>query len=638
MIPIEVYSFPGFRGVDLKDSPLVTPPQFARYINFIDLEILGAITKSYAPVRINNEIISSNPAVLGLHEYRQNDGDKFLIIYTSNGKLYKVDYTTGATTDITPINVTIAAGARPHFITYNNLCIMGDGTNRPIYIHGAVSDTTIFYLGITAPSGAPSFGADTGGGSISGDYYYKITFYNSLTGQESNAGPASVLHTTASALAINLTGVPVAATTGEDNSATTTYRKIYRTAAGGSVYYYVGTITNNTTTTYADYMLDASLAVRLVEEREIPLNGMQGFVEFNGSIYGFVKGSHDLWYTRINESGSWGAFNYEPILPGDGGPLKGLGVLNSLVIFKEFSIHTWVGVPGYFRRLKKAENIGCVSHETIQNVDLPTGGNVLMFLSQFGPCMFDEENVIPIGREIETIFSGKDPAYTVNVAQLYKACAEYDRFTKRYILSVAVNGATENNLILIYDLYAQSWTIRSGVYAGSLSKRTVSDKLQIIFGESRSDITYGGYLSTLDGGTTYYAGAYTGEYKTSWNSLNLPNHVKLLRYLEVDYNSVSNNSVICDVYIDGVDSPVVSESFSMDPGGAVWDDSMAIWGPSTVNSCFARNTYGTAIFGLRQVKGRFISLGFKSAGVNQPFQILGARIFYQRLPQAGERR
>ena len=104
---VQTYGFPGFKGLNLKDGPLTVPPQFAREANFIDFSILGAISKSKAPTKWNTGQITSYPAVLACAWYRQNGGSEFFIVYTDNGKFYKIS-AAGTVTDITPGTVTIA--------------------------------------------------------------------------------------------------------------------------------------------------------------------------------------------------------------------------------------------------------------------------------------------------------------------------------------------------------------------------------------------------------------------------------------------------------------------------------------------------------------------------------------------------
>lgn len=626
-VDIQGYVFPPFRGLDLKDAPLDVPAQFSRSANFIDFDLLGAIQKAKGPARFNGIQLAGNDSVYGIYEYIQNDGDRFIIAYTSDGKFWKIS-SAGVATDITPANVTIGVNKIPHFATMNNLCIIGDGTNPPIYIYDAVSNATIFELGLTAPASAPS-GAPGAAGVLTGAYTYKVVFV-SPTGAKSNAGPASVVVNPA-AQQVNLTLIPINVDTAENVSA----REIYRVAAGGIVYYYVTTINDNVTTVYTDNIADTALGPRLIEEREKPPAGLRGFVEYAGSLYGYIENGHDLLYTQVNEPEAWGAFNTEPIVPGDGGPITGLGKINDLVVFKRRSIHLWQGIPGMFRRLQRSAKVGCVAHRTIRNVELPDGGDVLFFLSQYGPYAFDEERYYDISREIQPIFSGKDANHVFNASQGEKCSAEYDQQTKKYFLSICVNGATDPNLLLVYDIYAEAWSRREPFYVASLTTQTQSTGLeQVLAGDSRSDVINGGFTFHLDVADSWFGDDYEGEYITAWNPFGYPDQEKTLRYISLDLIAEGDVILFVDLYVDGEEFPRKSFPISLTIGGAIWDAESTLWDEAE----FADQDYLHKIQGTGPVNGTNFSFGFRTSIKNAPWKLLKFRTRFQVLPISGDRR
>lgn len=630
-LTIQVYGFPGFRGLNLKDGPLTVPPEFSQRANFLNFGLLGTIEKAKAPGKFNTAQITNNPAVLAMAFYRQIDGDEFFVVYCSNGKMYKLS-DVGVLTDITPSTVTIATGKYGHFFSYNNLLWFSDGVNKPIYVHDTVVAAKWFELGITAPAAAPTV-ADGAAGVLNGSFYYKIV-YEGSTGARSNAGPASA-QATPTNQQVDLTNIPVYGGSAEN----VTKRLIYRTLTNGaidSVYYYVTTINDNTTTTYSDNIADSALGERLFEEKEKPPAGTWGFTEYNGSVYGFVPGTHNLIYSNINEPEAWGAFNIEPILPGDGYPIMGLGKLNNLVIFKRKSIHNWIGVPGLFRRDQKTNGVGCIAPRSIKNVDLPAGGEVLFFLSKHGPRYYDEQDAFLLARELEPIFNGSDPTYKFNQAKAEQSSAEYDEATRRYLLSIPVNSSSENNLLLIYDIYANSWSVRAPLYAGSIVYREKgSDKQdQIMIGESRSDVTNGGWVAILENDDSYYTANFKGEYVTAWNHFNYPNHIKLLRFFEVDAEAEGDFNLMIDIYTDGGLTPVLTFPVSLSETGYLWDAANSLWDIAT----WSKDIFLTDISTLKKVQGRYISVGFRTESKNQRWKVMSARVQYQLLPNAGDRR
>lgn len=100
--------------------------------------------------------------------------------------------------------------------------------------------------GITKPSSGPTL-ADGGAGALAaGTYQYKVTFFNSATGTESNPHDATPSITIGANRQINLTNIPTSADSQVDE------RRIYRTSAGGSLFFRLTTIFNNTTTSLTD--------------------------------------------------------------------------------------------------------------------------------------------------------------------------------------------------------------------------------------------------------------------------------------------------------------------------------------------------------------------------------------------------
>lgn len=625
-IPISVYSFPAFRGVNFKDAPLNVPPPFSRRAKFVEFDLLGAVSKAKGPARINAAQIQFNPAILGLYEYIQNDGDKFLIAVADDQYTYKVSYADGTITDISGNYVYPAANRPITFITTGDLCILSDGVSRPMYVSGGVTTSDWFYLGLTAPSVAPT-AALGAAGVLTGDYSYKTVFV-SPNGAKSNASGASNTVTTTSDQ-VNVTTIDVYA----GNTENVTKRELYRTRAGGSVYYFLTEIADNVTASFVDNVPDSQLGARLVEEREVPPDGLMGLTEYNGYTYGFVRGEHDLRYSQINEPQAWGAFNIEPIVPGNGQPITALGRLNRLVVFKSRSLHTWEGIPGLFVRREKSNVVGCVAHNTVKNISLPQGGDVLMFLASTGVYAFDEQDVFSVSREIETIFNGRDENYTFNAARAEFSCAEYLDSEKKYFLSIPVNGSSDNNLMLVYDVYAQSWSVREPFYCGAISLRTRSDsQIEVVGGDSRDDVTNGGYVFTIQGDESIFETDYLGEYVTSWNDLGAPNNNKLLRYIEVDLIAEGDYQLFVDIYVDGDDTPQLTLPMSLSIGGGIWD--VSNWDEVD----YAGATFITAKEGLARVQGRFFSLGFRTNLKDQPWKVLRTRIEHQVLPNAGDRK
>jgi len=637
---IQTYHFPSFRGLNLKDGPLTAPPEFSRIANYTNFGLLGTIEKAKAPLKFNTVQLgtSADSAVTAMIEYMQNDGTKYFLAYAYDGKLYKISVT-GVITDITPSNVTIAAGKLPHFYGYNNLMWLSDGVNPPVYVYDTVTSSKWFEIGLDAPTQAPT-PALLGSGNVTGYHKYKY-IYVSPSGAKSNPSPVSPVINATNSI-VRLTNITVNSST-TDNTEAGTERWIYRTAelisdTSEGIYFFLHALADNTTTQWDDDVPDSDLAEPLEEDKDKPPAGLFGFTEYNGSVYGYEPFSSILWYSNINKPEAFGeGFNSEPIRPGDGTIITGLGALNGLNIFKQRSIHNWIGLPGLFARKAKVNGIGCVSHRTIKNVELPSGGDVLFFLSQYGPRFYDEQDAFLISREIEPIFNGTDDNYIFNHARAEQAVAEYsEKDGRKYFLSVAVNGATENNLLLVYDIYAQSWSTRSPFYSASLSLKSDSSNQQTLMGGDSRDINNlnGGWVFTVEGADDYYGEDYPGSYATVWNHLGYPNHQKLLRFLEIDSQSVGNYNLSVDIFLDGSTVPSLTKLVSLSDEGFNWDDQSSLWD----NATWSIDTFNSKIIPLPRLKGRYIGVGFRTDTKDRYWKVLQARMQFTVLPNSGDRR
>ncbi len=141
------------------------------------------------------------------------------------------------------------------------------GPRKVVLISGT---PTAQHHGIGPPATAPTV-ADAGAGAgPNGTYQYRVTFRNSVSGQESEGGPASS-QVSVTDNDIALTNIPVSVDPQVDK------KRIYRTLAGGAVYFFVDEI-NNATTTYTDSDADTELGRPLREFLDTPLPETASFI------------------------------------------------------------------------------------------------------------------------------------------------------------------------------------------------------------------------------------------------------------------------------------------------------------------------------------------------------------------------
>lgn len=176
------------------------------------------------------------------------------------------------------------------FLAYGDELFYGNGVdgNR---IASIISSTPAFRnWGITKPSSAPTFAADSGTG-ISGTFTYVYTYVNTTSGHESSASDASSGHSVTNKT-INLTGLVASADPQVDKI------NIYRTTDSGAYYYYLAQI-NNGTTTYADSIADTALGTTQAPAyNDPPPVNFKAVEEWDGVIWGFEADSTVIYFSN----------------------------------------------------------------------------------------------------------------------------------------------------------------------------------------------------------------------------------------------------------------------------------------------------------------------------------------------------
>lgn len=197
----------------------------------------GSVNKRPPLAYYNSSEISGDGGVLGLYRFYFSGGVKMISV--RDDKVYAGDDTTGTFSEIRSLS---NSGRRMSFVTYNNLCIGGNGYDNQWCYDGSDDN-------LTWELGACKAKATTTGGSIT-----KTNLVYTITYDSDAFVPGSVSNTVSSVSAENvtLTNVPL-------SPSGTGHRKVYRKDSSTSnTFRLVGTITDDATTTFTDSVADVS--------------------------------------------------------------------------------------------------------------------------------------------------------------------------------------------------------------------------------------------------------------------------------------------------------------------------------------------------------------------------------------------
>jgi hypothetical protein len=243
--------------------------------------------------------------------------------------------------------------------------------------------------GITAPITAPTL-ADGGVGVLgAADWYGVYTFYNPMTGVESNPSPLSVKLTLAANKKIAWSGIATS------TQSQVTARRLYRVLPNQSnELYFVHQINDNVVTTYlTDNVLVQNMGSAASYSNGIPPNTLTCGAIWNERFF-----TSDGVYLYYSELGLVECF--DPVLgvlmvdPDDGHTIKGIASLGDrLIIGKTNKMHFLLGTgPQSFARYTLSDRHGCYSQHS-----MATAEGILYWFGGDNFYSTDGSAVSPIG-------------------------------------------------------------------------------------------------------------------------------------------------------------------------------------------------------------------------------------------------
>lgn len=145
----------------------------------------------------------------------------------------------------------------------------------------------------------------------------------------------------------------------------------------------------------------------------------------------------------------------------DGDRITGLKTYNNaLLIFKQRSFHRLFGTsPTDISIQQISDQYGCLSNKAVAVYN-----QQCLFLDRKGVARFDGANLAIVSTKVEPVFQ------RMNIpAAIENALAIHLKINNQVWFCIPVDGATMNNLAVIYDYFADSWTTYSGFVPSALT-------------------------------------------------------------------------------------------------------------------------------------------------------------------------
>ena len=574
-------------GQQRKNQPFLPGRGLYKVLGFHFDEAL-ALTKWQGMSRYNTTKLQESAVdaqFVGLFDFTKSNQTKQAIAAAKAG-IYKLN---SGVWDLLKSGLTGTVNDYVDFVVLRDLLLWCNGVDGALKYDG----TTWYNLGLAAPGSAPT-AASGGAGALSGNYSYKVTFYNAALAHESN--PSAVSNTfAASSNQISLTGIPTSA------DAQVTRRRLYRTSTGGATWRYLAEIADNTTTTHTDNLADSTLGV----EVEFSANGLPPtaamWLIWRGFTFAVPKNSSRVHFSKQNFPNAFHANDYRDLDPDDNDVVTGLHYLDGPVAFKNDSI--WNGFGNDRHDIvfeKKVSGIGSVNHVGI--VKIP-GKPIVMFPSEEGFYSYNGINEEYLSKEIESEWR------SLNRARLRYLYGEVYK-PKNTAWWLASSGASgQHDLLITFDYVQGQWATRS-------IANTKANVLAIIEDASNNESVYlggyGGHVWQGDSGLSDDGAAISCEVidRAHPKELGAPNELNSFSEIRVYFKPQAGVTATVSYAIDDPEGTYVSA------------------GPSPTIDCSATSGMDSVRF---DAQGLRLFPKVANSATGQPLTIRGIEVDYQPL-------
>ena len=458
-------------------------------------------------------------------------------------------------------------------------------------------------------------------------YGVSYTYYNSLTGEESNPTDTATLTFAVGEKTIrvelqrdpwwvddtNFDSIRVYRTTGQSTVAlaATAQQYLDRTIDANNIKGGAEDINDAACAnrqidlTQTDVALTAAGTLRETDNDRPP--ALKYIVQHQGRIFGAGNATnpHQLFYSKLEEPENWPGLNFINIYnPATGGRVDIIGLLpyqDQLWIFTRDQVAILRGTTNADFVLQwLPHGIGCVSHHTIAAF-----GNVIAWWSEMGPVAWDGGQFVLLGLgerpRIQTLIDTGIASARLDdmVAALWKIGGRV-----QYIVAYTPTGGSAHTRLLVYDKLQDAFSIRNyGVNCTSLAVVEDSNDLDRIFlGTDSLDVLQ------LDQGNAIDGGAISAYHDTSWFDAGQPSARKKLAGLNfwVKPETTAGWKITVSWYFD----------FSTTAAGSK---------TITVPATRARPIH-------LPLRGKFqaVRYRFANANANEPFSIDSYEVLYRR--------
>ncbi len=185
-------------------------------------------------------------------------------------------------------------------------------------------------------------------------------------------------------------------------------------------------------------------------------------VDNNVMFYaGFSSSPSTVWYSEVGEPANVQAESSFEVRTNDGDKIYATKSYNNqLLVMKENSFHKLVGDNSdNYQLIQISDQYGCISNKSVLQYD-----QKILWLEKKGILEYNGANHQIISGPIEGIFRRMNIS-----AAKEKACGVHNVYRNQLWWGIPVDGATVNNLTVVYDYLVGAWTFFDGFNAASFA-------------------------------------------------------------------------------------------------------------------------------------------------------------------------
>lgn len=209
------------------------------------------------------------------------------------------------------------------------------------------------------------------------------------------------------------------------------------------------------------------------------------YIEINQNSFfssGFSQSPSNVWFSELGSPEAYQPENFFEVRTNDGDRVYALKAYNNqMMVLKQNSFHKVIGdSPDTFELIELSGEYGCISNQTVVEYQ-----EKLVWLDQKGIVQYNGASWDIISTPVEDIFRRMN----LNSAK-EKACAVHHLYRNQIWFGIPIDGATQNNITVVYDYLVNAWTFFDGFNPASFGFVKASDTKPTVWRGDYSGMIY----------------------------------------------------------------------------------------------------------------------------------------------------